>query len=106
MNLNDKKRNFLQVLKTEHGKETIDRAELKAILAKHAELKWPSWLTADKDLRAGRGEFTDELQALCFAAGANSIFYGDVLLTTDNPERAADMALLGRLGLKPSTPAK
>ena len=57
-------------------------------------------------LSAGRNEMTDEAQALCFAAGANSIFYGDVLLTTDNPERAADMALLGRLGLKPSTPAK
>lgn len=57
-------------------------------------------------LSAGRNEMTDEAQALCFAAGANSIFYGDVLLTTDNPERAADMALLGRLGLKPSTSAK
>ena len=55
-------------------------------------------------LSAGRNEMTDEAQALCFAAGANSIFYGDVLLTTDNPEREADMALFGRLGLKPSTP--
>jgi biotin synthase len=57
-------------------------------------------------LSAGRNEMTDEAQALCFAAGANSIFYGDVLLTTDNPERAADMALFDRLGLKPSTPTK
>ena len=55
-------------------------------------------------LSAGRNEMTDEAQALCFAAGANSIFYGDVLLTTDNPERAADMALFDRLGLKPSKP--
>ena len=52
-------------------------------------------------LSAGRGEFTDELQALCFAAGANSIFYGDTLLTTDNPEEQADRALFSRLGLKP-----
>ena len=58
MNLTDKKRSFLQILQDEHGKETINRAELKEILARHAELKWPSWLTADKNLRAGRGEFT------------------------------------------------
>ena len=55
-------------------------------------------------LSAGRNDMTDEAQALCFAAGANSIFYGDVLLTTDNPEREADMALFERLGLKPSAP--
>ena len=52
-------------------------------------------------LSAGRSEFTDELQALCFAAGANSIFYGDTLLTTGNPEEAADRALFARLGLEP-----
>ena len=52
-------------------------------------------------LSAGRSEFTDELQALCFAAGANSIFYGDTLLTTGNPEEAADRALFSRLGLEP-----
>ena len=56
-------------------------------------------------LSAGRGEFTDELQALCFAAGANSIFYGDVLLTTENPEHESDQALFSKLGLKPE-PAK
>ena len=39
-------------------------------------------------------------QALCFMAGANSIFYGDKLLTTNNPEAAADRALLQELGLK------
>ncbi|NKB19354.1 MAG: biotin synthase BioB [Alphaproteobacteria bacterium] len=53
-------------------------------------------------LSAGRNDMTDEAQALCFAASANSIFYGDVLLTTDNPEREADMVLFDRLGLKPS----
>lgn len=56
-------------------------------------------------LSAGREEFTDELQALCFAAGANSIFYGDVLLTTGNPEHESDQALFSKLGLKPE-PAK
>ena len=56
-------------------------------------------------LSAGRGEFTDELQALCFAAGANSIFYGDILLTTEHPEHEADQALFSKLGLKPE-PAK
>ena len=56
-------------------------------------------------LSAGRGEFTDELQALCFAAGAKSIFYGDILLTTENPEHEADQALFSKLGLKPE-PAK
>ena len=56
-------------------------------------------------LSAGRTEFSDELQALCFAAGANSIFYGDTLLTTDNPEEAADRALFRKLGLKPEQPA-
>jgi biotin synthase len=52
-------------------------------------------------LSAGRGEMSDETQALCFLAGANSIFYGDKLLTTPNPEESRDMKLLGRLGLKP-----
>jgi biotin synthase len=52
-------------------------------------------------LSAGREGFSDELQALCFAAGANSIFYGDKLLTTGNPDIEADHALFARLGLKP-----
>ena len=52
-------------------------------------------------LSAGREAFSDELQALCFVAGANSIFYGDKLLTTGNPDTQADQALFGRLGLKP-----
>jgi biotin synthase len=43
---------------------------------------------------------TDELQALCFLAGANSIFIGDVLLTTKNPQTARDANLLARLGIK------
>jgi biotin synthase len=50
-------------------------------------------------LSAGREQMDEALQALCFAAGANSIFYGDKLLTTSNPQAARDRALLARLGL-------
>jgi biotin synthase len=50
-------------------------------------------------LSAGRQYMTDELQALCFLAGANSIFIGDVLLTTKNPQATRDANLLGRLGI-------
>ena len=52
-------------------------------------------------LSAGRNEMSAELQALAFFAGANSIFYGEKLLTTPNPDEDGDMALLERLGLKP-----
>lgn len=51
-------------------------------------------------LSAGRTEMSDEWQALCFLAGANSIFYGDRLLTTENPQAARDRALFDRLGLR------
>ncbi len=51
-------------------------------------------------LSAGRQYMTDELQALCFVAGANSIFIGDVLLTTKNPQTERDANLLDRLGIK------
>ncbi|MBW8073898.1 MAG: biotin synthase BioB, partial [Metallibacterium scheffleri] len=50
-------------------------------------------------LSAGRDGMSDELQALCFFAGANSIFYGEKLLTTGNPDVAHDQALFARLGL-------
>jgi biotin synthase len=50
-------------------------------------------------LSAGRRELGDAVQALCFFAGANSIFYGDKLLTTDNPDVEEDRALFRRLGL-------
>ncbi|MDF0605804.1 biotin synthase BioB [Neisseriaceae bacterium TC5R-5] len=52
-------------------------------------------------LSAGRSEMNEATQALCFLAGANSIFYGDKLLTTDNPEVLADRALLDKLDLTP-----
>ncbi len=52
-------------------------------------------------LSAGRAQMSDEAQALCFIAGASSIFTGDKLLTTPNPGDEKDMSLFGRLGLKP-----
>ncbi|MEL0027912.1 MAG: biotin synthase BioB, partial [Perlucidibaca sp.] len=52
-------------------------------------------------LSAGREQMDDGLQALCFLAGANSIFYGERLLTTSNPEAEADRQLFQRLGLTP-----
>ncbi|MBV8938572.1 MAG: biotin synthase BioB [Alphaproteobacteria bacterium] len=52
-------------------------------------------------LSAGREAMHEAVQALCFFAGANSIFYGDTLLTAANPEADADRALLARLGLRP-----
>jgi biotin synthase len=52
-------------------------------------------------LSAGRREMPEAVQALCFLAGANSIFYGERLLTTGNPEMAADRRLLAKLGLAP-----
>jgi biotin synthase len=52
-------------------------------------------------LSAGREDMTEETQALCFLAGANSIFYGPKLLTTPNPGRDRDMALLDKLGMRP-----
>jgi len=52
-------------------------------------------------LSAGREDMSEETQALCFLAGANSIFYGPKLLTTANPERDRDLRLLDKLGLVP-----
>jgi biotin synthase len=53
-------------------------------------------------LSAGREDMSEETQALCFLAGANSIFYGPKLLTTPNPGRDHDMALLDKLGMRPT----
>ena len=55
-------------------------------------------------LSAGRQEMNDEMQALCFFAGSNSIFYGERLLTTDNPETGHDQRLFQRLGIQPLDP--
>lgn len=54
-------------------------------------------------LSAGRTAMNDEMQALCFLAGANSLFMGDTLLTAPNPAEDSDMQLFARLGLKPET---
>ena len=55
-------------------------------------------------LSAGREDMSEETQALCFLAGANSIFYGPKLLTTPNPERDRDRVLIEKLGLSPMEP--
>ncbi|HAH11753.1 MAG TPA: biotin synthase BioB, partial [Alphaproteobacteria bacterium] len=55
-------------------------------------------------LSAGRDFMSEELQALCFLAGANSIFIGDRLLTTNNPKKDKDDALWAKLGIKPMAP--
>ena len=54
-------------------------------------------------LSAGRTDMSESVQALCFLAGANSIFYGERLLTTPNPGRTRDDELFARLGLAPET---
>ena len=51
-------------------------------------------------LSAGRQQLGEAVQALCFMAGANSIFYGDKLLVTGNPDVEADVQLLAKLGLR------
>ena len=82
------------------GAEPIDPLEFVRTIA-IARLVMPESVVR---LSAGRTEMSDEMQALCFFAGANSIFYGDKLLTTDNPEAARDMALLKRLGMQTTEP--
>ncbi|MBB1369572.1 biotin synthase BioB [Pseudoalteromonas sp. NZS127] len=54
-------------------------------------------------LSAGRNAMNEQMQSMCFFAGANSIFYGDKLLTTENPDADADMALIKKLGMNPET---
>ena len=62
--------------------------------------------TARVRLSAGRQQMGDAVQALCFMAGANSIFYGDKLLTTGNPDTEADVTLLKRLGMQRAAPGQ
>ena len=57
-------------------------------------------------LSAGRTEMNDEMQAWCFFAGANSMFYGERLLTTDNPEESHDQQLFARLDINPEKGAE
>ena len=79
-----------------HGKEGVDPFDFVRTIAV-ARLMMPA---AHVRLSAGREAMSDELQALCFMAGANSMFYGEKLLTTGNPDVARDQKLFARLGLK------
>ncbi len=79
-----------------HGSDRLDPFEFVRTVAVARVLMPASRIR----LSAGRTEMSDELQALCFLAGANSVFYGDRLLTTDNPEADADRRLFDRLGLR------
>jgi len=80
-----------------HGTALLDPFEFVRTIAV-ARLLMPLSMVR---LSAGRAEMSEELQALCFLAGANSIFYGEKLLTTGNPDVEADQALFARLGLRP-----
>ena len=80
-----------------HGLEELDPIEFVRTIAV-ARILMPG---SHVRLSAGRTEMNDETQALAFFAGANSIFYGDRLLTTANPETNHDLELLQRLGLEP-----
>ncbi len=80
-----------------HGTALLDPFEFVRTIAV-ARIVMPKSVVR---LSAGRAEMSDELQALCFFAGANSIFYGEKLLTTGNPDVEHDRALFERLGLKP-----
>ncbi len=79
-----------------HGSEPLDPVEFVRTIAVARVLMPRSYVR----LSAGRGEMSDEAQALCFFAGANSIFYGERLLTTDNPDVDHDEALFARLGIR------
>ena len=79
-----------------YGKERVDALEFVRSIAVARILMPQSYLR----LSAGRTEMSDEMQALCFLAGANSVFYGERLLTTGNPDADHDQNLFERLGLE------
>jgi biotin synthase len=78
-----------------YGTEELDPIEFVRTIAV-ARVMMPASVVR---LSAGRTAMSEEMQALCFLAGANSIFYGDTLLTTPNPEENSDMALFDKLGI-------
>jgi len=78
--------------------ERVDWSEVVAAVAV-ARILMPR---SDIRLSAGRAELSEEAQALCFLAGANSIFVGEALLTTPNSGESRDAALFAKLGLKPA----
>jgi biotin synthase len=81
------------------GNAPVDPLELVRMIAT-ARLLMPG---AKVRLSAGRVALSREAQVLCFLAGANSIFYGEKLLTTGNPDVHADQALLRDAGMRPAT---
>ena len=88
--------NLVQVEGTPlHGTESLDLLEFVRTIAV-ARITMPK---ARVRLSAGRQQMGEVIQALCFMAGANSIFYGDKLLTTGNPDWQKDQALLNKLGM-------
>ncbi len=80
------------------GAEPLDPLEFVRTIAAARICMPRAWVR----LSAGRESMPDAVQALCFFAGANSVFYGEKLLTTGNPEAARDRALFARLGLRPT----
>jgi biotin synthase len=89
--------NLVQVEGTPlHGTEKLDPLEFVRTIAV-ARITMPKAVVR---LSAGRQEMSEAIQALCFLAGANSIFYGEKLLTTDNPQIEADQTFLHKLGLR------
>jgi biotin synthase len=82
-----------------HGRPALDPLDLVRTIATARLLMPRSYLR----LSAGRTGMSEAVQALCFLAGANSIFYGERLLTTPNPGRSRDDQLFARLGLAPET---
>jgi biotin synthase len=84
-----------------HGLPELDPLEFVRVVASARLLMPRSYVR----LSAGRTDMSDAVQALCFLAGANSIFYGDRLLTTPNPGRSHDQQLFERLGIVPEQAA-
>ena len=78
------------------GQEALDPFDMVKTIAVARILMPNSYVR----LSAGRSEMSDTMQALCFLAGANSIFYGEKLLTTENPQNKKDRQLFQRLGIK------
>jgi biotin synthase len=88
---------LVRVEGTPLGEEApLDPLEMVRTIAAARIMMPSSWVR----LSAGRTSMSEETQALCFFAGANSIFYGEQLLTTGNPLTAADQALFEKLGLR------
>ena len=80
------------------NEEEVDPIEFIRIIAAARIMMPKSYIR----LSAGRNSMSDEMQALCYLAGSNSIFYGEKLLTTDNPQLIEDRSLLKRLGIQPN----